>query len=64
VPIEDETLRAQVMETVELCLADNHNAWDLGADGVWVRRRPGPGDELVNAQATLMRRHSASANQE
>ena len=40
VPIEDPALRAEVLETVELCLADNHNAWDLDADGVWTRRRP------------------------
>ena len=37
VPVEDPALRAQVIETIELCLADNHNAWDLGADGRWTR---------------------------
>ena len=39
VPIEDPALRAEVLEAVELCLADNHNAWDLAADGVWTRRQ-------------------------
>jgi len=58
VPIEDPALRAQVMETVELCLSDNHNAWDLGSDGVWVRRVPDAGDQIVDAQETLMRRHA------
>jgi polyphosphate kinase len=58
VPIEDPALRAEVMETVELCLADNHNAWDLGTDGVWVRRHPGPDEKVINAQETLMRRHA------
>ena len=58
VPIEDPALRAQVMETVELCLADNHNAWDLGTDGVWRRRHPGPDEEIINAQEILMRRHA------
>ncbi|MGA2006019.1 MAG: polyphosphate kinase 1 [Solirubrobacteraceae bacterium] len=61
VPIEDPALRAQVMETVELCLSDNHNAWDLGADGIWVRRHPAEGEKLINAQELLMRRHAASA---
>jgi polyphosphate kinase len=61
VPIEDPALRAQVMETVELCLADNHNAWDLDSDGAWVRRRPAKGERLVNAQEILMRRHAAHA---
>ena len=49
------------METVELCLSDNHNAWDLGSDGVWVRRRAALGEEVINAQETLMRLHAARA---
>src|SRR6202142_2348989 len=53
VPIEDPVLRTQVMETVELCLADNHNAWYLGTDGLWVRRHPAAGETVVNAQETL-----------
>jgi polyphosphate kinase len=61
VPIEDPVLREQVMETVELCLADNHNAWDLGSDGIWVRRHPGPDEMVINAQEILMRRHTAHA---
>ena len=61
VPIEDETLREQVLEVLELCLADNHNAWDLGGDGVWTRRRRAPGEQVLNAQEELMRRHSARA---
>jgi polyphosphate kinase len=60
-PVEDPALRAQVLEAVELCLADNHNAWDLGADGTWTRRRAGAGDVIVNAQEQLMREHTARA---
>jgi polyphosphate kinase len=59
VPIEDPALRDEVLEVVELCLADNHNAWDLGPSGVWERRHPVPGEPLVNAQEELMRRHSS-----
>ena len=61
VPIEDPALRAQVMETVELCLSDNHNAWDLGTDGVWERRRPSADEKVINAQEILMARHAAHA---
>jgi polyphosphate kinase len=61
VPIEDEALREQVLEVLELCLADNHNAWELGGDGVWTRRRRAPGEQVLNAQEELMRRHSARA---
>jgi polyphosphate kinase len=59
VPIEDTAAREQVLEVLELCLADNHNAWDLGSDGVWRRRHAAPGEPLVNAQEELMRRHSS-----
>src|ERR1700690_218461 len=63
VPIEDPALRSQVLEVVELCLSDNHNAWDLGSDGAWTRR-VAPSPELaVNAQETLMRRHSARTSE-
>ena len=61
VPVEDPELRAEVLEAVELCLADNRNAWDLDADGVWTRRRtPGP-EATVDAQAQLMRFHTVRA---
>jgi polyphosphate kinase len=61
VPIEDPPLRDQVLDVVELCLADNHNAWDLDSRGVWERRHPAPGEQVINAQDELMRRHSSRA---
>jgi polyphosphate kinase len=61
VPIEDPALRDEVLDVVELCLADNHNAWDLDARGVWKRRHPAPGERVIDAQAELMRRHSSGA---
>jgi len=59
VPIEDPALRQQVLDVVELCLADNHNAWDLDGAGVWQRRHRLAGEPIVNAQEELMRRHSS-----
>ncbi|HLW95403.1 MAG TPA: polyphosphate kinase 1, partial [Solirubrobacteraceae bacterium] len=61
VPIDDPALRAQVMEVLDLCLADNHNAWDLHGDGAWLRRHPREGEPELDAQGELMRRHSAYA---
>jgi polyphosphate kinase len=58
VPIEDPELRTQVLETVALCLADNHNAWDLDSDGTWTRRTAVSPDVAMNAQEQLMRLHS------
>jgi polyphosphate kinase len=58
VPIDDPLLRTQVLEAVELCLADTHNAWDLDSSGNWTRRRPAPGEPSINAQDELMRQHA------
>ena len=57
-PIEDPALRAEVLETVELCLTDNHNAWHLDADGRWSRAQRQDAAHTINAQAELMRLHA------
>ncbi|HEY5189628.1 MAG TPA: polyphosphate kinase 1 [Solirubrobacteraceae bacterium] len=38
VPIEAPELQAEIDDTLERCLADDTNAWTLGADGEWTRR--------------------------
>jgi polyphosphate kinase len=58
VPLDDEDVRNEVLETVDLCLADTRNAWDLHADGAWERRIAVEG-EVHDAQGELMRRHAA-----
>jgi polyphosphate kinase len=58
VPVESAALRAEVLEALELCLADTRNAWVLHADGAWSRREP-DGEPAHDAQAELMRRHAA-----
>ena len=63
VPIEDPALRTQVLEVVELCLSDNHNAWDLDPDGVWTRRVPPSPEQTIDAQELLMRRHTARSGE-
>ena len=60
VPIEDETLRGQVVDIVERSLADNTNAWTLDSDGHWHRREPGD-DEPRNVQDELREWHAARA---
>lgn len=61
VPVEDADARAQVLDTLDRCLADTENAWDLSADGAWKHRRVQPGDERRDVQAELMRVHLARA---
>jgi polyphosphate kinase len=60
-PLVDPSVRAEVLEAVELCLADTHNAWKLHRSGSWTRRRPEHGEPVIDAQAELMRRHAARA---
>ena len=38
-PVRDDALRADLLDTLERCFADNTNAWELGQDGTWTRRR-------------------------
>jgi polyphosphate kinase len=58
VPLEDDDIRAEVLDTLELYFADTRNAWVLHADGSWERREP-DGDRAHDAQSELMRRHAA-----
>jgi polyphosphate kinase len=58
-PVLDPELRAEVLETLELCLTDNVNAWVLDAEGAWQRRQPDGSPR--SAQRELMTRHAARA---
>ena len=37
-PVDDPTVRAELLDVLDRSLADNTNAWELGADGGWTRR--------------------------
>jgi polyphosphate kinase len=52
-PVQRKRHRAQVLEDLELYLADNCQAWELRADGTYVRCTPGDA-EPVSAQAALL----------
>jgi polyphosphate kinase len=59
-PVEDRTLRDDLLDTLERCFADDSNAWDLQADGSWLRRTP-QGPEPRSVQRELMVGHLARA---
>ena len=40
-PVLDERNEAEVEDTLERCLADDTNCWELGAEGEWTRRTGG-----------------------
>jgi polyphosphate kinase len=58
-PVRDEKLRAELVDVLDLSLADNTNSWELHADGTWVRRRPD--GEPRNLQRELIERHTERA---
>jgi polyphosphate kinase len=60
VPISDSRVRAELTDVLDRSLADDMNAWDLDAEGVW-RRRSGANGRSV--QRELIERHSARASE-
>jgi len=58
-PLREEGARAEVLDTLDRCFADDTDAWDLAADGSWTRREPGAKPRSV--QRELMARHHARA---
>jgi polyphosphate kinase len=59
-PVDDPSLRDDLLDTLERSLADDTNAWDLGSDSVW-RRRARQGPEPRSVQRELMLGHQARA---
>jgi polyphosphate kinase len=59
-PVEEPSLRDDLLDTLERCFADDSNAWDLGEDGEWRRRVP-EGPEPRSVQRELMLGHGARA---
>jgi polyphosphate kinase len=57
-PIEDESLRAQLLDVLERCFADNANAWELATDGLWARLVP-PAEGRRSVQEELRERHAS-----
>jgi polyphosphate kinase len=58
-PVLDESLRSDLLDTLDRCFADNGNAWELHEDGTWVRHRPD--GEPRSVQRELMAGHAARA---
>ncbi|HVZ48227.1 MAG TPA: polyphosphate kinase 1 [Gemmatimonadaceae bacterium] len=53
VPVEDPALHAPLLSLLQTCLADNRQAWELSADGVYARRHPGNAPEIGTQQLLL-----------
>ncbi|MCU0313187.1 MAG: polyphosphate kinase 1 [Solirubrobacteraceae bacterium] len=59
-PVRDAGAKAELLDTLERCLADNTAAWELRRDGTWDRVVPGPGEERRNVQRELLARARAT----
>jgi polyphosphate kinase len=58
-PVRDETLRSDLVDTLDRCFADNVNAWALDADGNYTRLVAE--GEPRSVQRELMAAHAAAA---
>jgi polyphosphate kinase len=59
-PVEAPKLRAELLDVLERCFAENANAWELDADGLWSRLKPDNGQRR-SVQEELRERHAARA---
>ncbi len=59
-PVEDAELRAEILDVLERCFADNANAWELDGEGRWTRAAV-PADGRRSVQEELRERYAARA---
>jgi polyphosphate kinase len=59
-PVEDEESKAEMLDMLERCFADNANAWELDSAGRWARVAT-PAEQRRSVQEELRERHAARA---
>ncbi|HEY7949400.1 MAG TPA: polyphosphate kinase 1 [Solirubrobacterales bacterium] len=59
-PVEEPVLKAELLDVLERCFAENANAWELDAEGSWTRLGPENGQRR-SVQEELRERHAARA---
>lgn len=61
VQIRSPKIRTELLDVLELALADNDSSWELDGSGSWKRIAREASEECVNLQKSLMRRRSPDA---
>ncbi len=61
-PVEREDLKKRLLGDLELCLRDNCGAWELQADGEWLKCSPAPGEDTISEQQYLLTRLTETAS--
>ena len=59
VPVQDPALRRALDEVIEVYETDTCSAWDCGADGIYVQRRPADGEGCRAAQTVFLEQAGA-----
>jgi polyphosphate kinase len=54
VPIEDPSLQRELQSLLNICLADNRQAWEMQPDGTYCQRTAKPGESERNTHRILM----------
>lgn len=57
-PVDDPDLKAEMLDVLERCFADNSNAWELAPDGSWTRT-VAPEESRRSVQDELRERYAA-----
>jgi polyphosphate kinase len=52
-PVDDPDLVDRLQEIIDVMLADNVQAWELGPEGTWQRRQPAEGERPIATQGVL-----------
>lgn len=60
-PILAPHLRRELMNILEICLADNRQAWEMQSDGTYGQRQPQPDEPEKSTHDTLMQRAKGSS---
>ncbi len=61
VPVEDESLQAELQDTLDRCLAEDTFAWELRGDGSWERRQGGERFEHRELMERALKRAAAES---
>lgn len=60
-PVESPEMKKRLLSDLDLFLADNMNAWELGSGGRWSRLSVPAGKEPINSQQSLLMQLSESS---
>lgn len=55
-PVQDDGYKQEIIDFLNLSLADNYKAWELQNDNTYEKQQPAKGEELISLQETLLKK--------